>query len=88
MAIKHAKAIINVKQIGKAIDKMADDAEFQKITDALSVLMKLKFWNPHICHHCGAPFKNGYDSIQKCISPYLWKPTCKCYPDTWTLAEI
>ena len=33
---------------------------------------------PPVCLICGTPMVNGYDSISKEISKYLWVHNCKC----------
>jgi len=34
------------------------------------------------CMKCKKNMVNAYDSIQKKISPYMWKRDCDCYPES------
>ncbi len=40
------------------------------------------------CYKCGKDMEMDYDSIQKKISKYTWKPTCKCYPNNFRLGIL
>ena len=38
------------------------------------------------CPKCQEPWVNAFDNISEMISPYLWEPTCECYPDNMRIA--
>ncbi len=66
------------------------ESEIAKTDEILAIPEQLKeIWMKRMkerkCIICGAPMKNGYDSIQKKISKYLWVHTCDCAPDDLVL---